>query len=227
MNTISHVAIIMDGNGRWAKKINKSRSYGHKKGAENIDQIVQSCINQKIKYLSLFALGFDNLKRPKSEIKFLFSLFKNFFEKNLDFFLKKNIKIKFIGEINLLPIDIKKIIKKTENYSKKKNNLNLIIAINYSSKHELLNAAKKTFKNNKKNIFSIKNFEKNLYTSGIPDPEILIRTGGYKRLSNFLLWQNSYSEIFFIEKFWPDFNRKDFLSILSKFKSIKRNFGNI
>ena len=226
MNSLSHVAIIMDGNGRWAELKNKSRKFGHLKGSENLKDIINFFLLNKIPYLTLFTFALDNWNRPKTETNYLFNLLKSFIKKNLNIFLEKNIKISFIGEKNYLSQDIKKIIKKTENLSKKNTGLNLIIALNYSSKHEILNAVKLSIKNNKKNI-SIRTFEKFLYTSNYPNPDILIRTGGHSRLSNFLLWQCSYSELFFLKKLWPDFNTGDLKKIINKFTKIKRNFGGI
>jgi len=226
MNSLSHIAIIMDGNGRWAESKKKSRKFGHLKGSENLKEIINYFIIKKIPYLTLFAFALDNWNRPKTETDYLFNLLKNFIKKNLHIFIKKNIKINFIGEKKNLSNDIKKLLKKTQSLSKKKSGLNLIIALNYSSKHEILNAIKKIKNNEKKNI-SIELFEKKLYTKNIPDPDILIRTGGRCRLSNFLLWQNSYSEIFFIKKLWPDFTSRDLEKIIKKFKVIKRNFGGI
>ena len=226
MNSLSHVAIIMDGNGRWAELRNKSRKFGHLKGSENLKDIINFFLLNKIPYLTLFTFALDNWSRPKTETNYLFNLLKSFIKKNLNIFLEKNIRISFIGEKNYLSQDIKKIIKKTENLSKKNTGLNLIIALNYSSKHEILNAVKLSIKNNKKNI-SIRTFEKFLYTSNYPNPDILIRTGGHSRLSNFLLWQCSYSELFFLKKLWPDFNTGDLKKIINKFTKIKRNFGGI
>ena len=226
MNSLSHVAIIMDGNGRWAELKNKSRKFGHLKGSENLKDIINFFLLNKIPYLTLFTFALDNWKRPKTETNYLFNLLKSFIKKNLNIFLEKNIRISFIGEKNYLSQDIKKIIKKTENLSKKNTGLNLIIALNYSSKHEILNAVKLSIKNNKKNI-SIRTFQKFLYTSNYPNPDILIRTGGHSRLSNFLLWQCSYSELFFLKKLWPDFNTGDLKKIINKFTKIKRNFGGI
>jgi len=225
MNSLSHVAIIMDGNGRWAQKKNKPRRHGHYYGTKNIYKIVNFCLKKKISYLTLFAFGLDNWKRPKSETDYLFFLFQDFIEKNLNLLLKKDIKIKFIGELSLLNETLIYLIKKTEKLSSSKNKLNLIVALNYSSKHEILNSFNQLIKQKKK--ISLDELSNNLYTSMIPDPDILIRTGGLSRLSNFLLWQSSYSEIFFCKKLWPDFNDKDLSKIISRFKNIKRNFGSI
>jgi len=225
MNALSHIAIIMDGNGRWAVSKKKARKFGHLKGTENILEIIKYCIKKKIPYLTLFAFGIDNWKRPKSEVFYIFSLLKKFLEENLKLIQKENIKINFIGEKKNIPIDIKKLIKQSELFTKDKKKLNLFIAINYSSKLEILSAIKKIVKNNSK--ITSKNLKNNLYTGKAPDPDILIRTGGHKRLSNFLLWQCSYTEFFFIRKLWPDFNVRDLKSIIFKFKNLKRNFGKI
>ena len=228
MNTLSHIAIIMDGNGRWAAKKKKSRKFGHLYGAKNIEKIAKFCIKKNISYLTLFAFSSDNWARPKLEISNLFFLFEEFFKKNLNRLLESNLKIKFIGENKNLPSKIKKIKTRVENLSKNNNGLNLIIALNYSSKNELINCFKKILKNKKKiKQINIDNINKNLYTNEIPDPDILIRTGGHKRLSNFLLWQISYTELFFIKKLWPDFNANDLNLIISKFSDIKRNFGGL
>lgn len=227
MNSVSHIAIIMDGNGRWAKLRNKPRKYGHFKGSENIHQIVDFCLNAKIPYLTIFAFGLDNWNRPKSETSYLFNLFEDFFNKYLDTLIKKKIKIRFIGEIKKLSQNIKKKIKNVENLTEKKKNLLLSIALNYSSRDEILNVANEIIKKKIKKKITEKIFEKYLYTYKTPDPDILIRTGGHLRLSNFLLWQNSYTEIFFIKKYWPDFNAKDLNKIIINFKKIKRNFGSI
>jgi len=226
MNMLSHVAIIMDGNGRWAKKKKKPRQYGHLNGTSNIKSIIPYFLKKKIPYLTLFAFALDNWSRPKIEIKYLLFLFKDFFKKNLNYLLEKNIKIKFVGENKYLPITVKKLIKKIEKETKNKKNLTITIAFNYSSKHEILNSIKEIIKKKQKKI-NVKTIEKYLYTSNIPDPDILIRTGSQIRISNFLLWQISYSEIFFIDKLWPDFGVNDLKKIISKFKKIKRNFGGL
>ena len=227
MNPLSHVAIIMDGNGRWAKKNNSPRKTGHLQGSKNIKNIAEFCIKKKILYLTLFAFSFDNWKRPASEIDYLFYLFENFIKQNLDVLLKKNIKINFIGEKIKISSKIKKLINEVEMVSKDKNGLFLTIALNYSSKHEITNSVNKLLLEKKNKKISILDIENNLYTSNIPNPDLLIRTGGYSRLSNFLLWQISYTELFFVKKFWPDFNSKDLNLIIKKYKMIKRNFGKV
>jgi len=225
MNPVKHVAIIMDGNGRWGIKHKKSRNSGHRAGLKTVERIIKSSIKNKIKHLTLYAFSTENWKRPKSEVNFLFTLLDTFIDQKIDEFNKQNIKLKIIGNISVLNIKLKKKLKRSEDITKKNNRLQINLALNYGSKTELLNAFKKLNKN-KQNI-NVKNIEKNLYTSNIPDPDILIRTGNTNRLSNFLLWQMAYSEIFFEKKLWPDFKEKDYNKILKKFRKIKRNYGNI
>ena len=224
MNPIKHVAIIMDGNGRWGIKHKKSRNLGHKAGLNTVEKIIKSTIQHKIKYLTLFAFSTENWKRPKNEINFLFNLLSNFIDRKINNFNKQKIKLKIIGNINKLETKLKKKLNKLELLTKNNNKLQVNLALNYGSKFELVDTLKKVKK--KKNI-SIKDIEDNLYTAKIPDPDILIRTGDTKRLSNFLLWQLAYSELFFEKKLWPDFNENDYKKILKKFQSIKRNYGNI
>ena len=223
MNKIRHLAIIMDGNGRWAKTKNKSRSYGHSKGLENLKNIIKKIVNLKIRYLTLYTFSYDNWKRSTVEIKYIFSLLDNYLNKNYLELKKKNISVKFIGEQSRLPLNIKKLINLYNNRNLKRPKLHINIAFNYSSKKELINAFK--FIKKKKLSINEKTVNKTLYTKLFPDPDLLIRTGGHKRLSDFLLWQLSYTEIFFVKKLWPDFNSKDLSDILSNFKIIKRNYG--
>jgi undecaprenyl diphosphate synthase len=225
MNPINHVAIIMDGNGRWGIKHKKSRNLGHRAGLNTVEKIIKSTIKSKIKYLTLYAFSTENWKRPQNEIKFLFKLLDSFIEKKIKEFNKKNIKLKIIGNINVFNKKLKIKLQKSEKLTKNNNRLQVNLALNYGSKSELINAFKK-LNRNKLNI-NIKNIEKNLYTSNIPDPDILIRTGSTNRLSNFLLWQLAYSEIFFEKKLWPDFKENDYNKILKKFRKTKRNYGNI
>ena len=224
MNLLNHVAIIMDGNGRWGIKHKNSRNEGHKAGLNTVEKIIKETIKQEIRYLTLYAFSTENWNRPKREINYLFKLLENFLTNKIEDLHKKNIKLNIIG--------VKNFSKKLNNllsFSEKKTSKNTILqinlALNYGSKFEILNAFKKINKNNDK--INEKNFLKYLYTKNIPDPELLIRTGNTKRLSNFLLWQLAYTEIFFEKKLWPDVNEKDYIRIIRKFKSIKRNFGNI
>ena len=225
MNPIKHVAIIMDGNGRWGLKHNKSRNYGHRAGLKTVEKIIKISIKEKIPYLTLFAFSTENWRRPQKEINFLLKLLESFLQTKLNKLIEQKIKLKIIGDKNKFPKRIKRIINHSEDKTKKNKKLYINLAINYGSKSEIVESIKRILKN-KQNV-SEKKISSNLYTSDIPDPDILIRTGNTKRLSNFLLWQLAYSEIFFEKKLWPDFNENDYLKILNKFKLIKRNFGRI
>ena len=225
MNQANHVAIIMDGNGRWALNRRKSRNYGHQQGLRTIEKIVDYAIKKKISYLTLFTFSSENWKRPKNEVNFLFKLLENYFKKNLLKVIRNGIKVKIIGDKSKLARNLRKIIKLAENKTKKNKKISVQLALNYGSKHEIINSLK--IINKKKQKITNENFEKNLYTSGLPNPDILIRTGGQRRLINFLLWQIAYAEIFFVNKMWPEFNKNDFQKILNTFKKIKRSFGRI
>ena len=224
MNHLNHVAIIMDGNGRWGLKHKNSRNAGHKVGLETLEKIIKETIKQKIKYLTLFAFSTENWRRPKKEITHLFKLLESFLIDKIDDLNKQNIKLNIIGVKNFSK-KINNLLKESEKKTSKNSKLQINLALNYGSKIELINAFKKLKKNNEK--INEKNLIKYLETKNIPDPEILIRTGNKKRLSNFLLWQIAYTEIFFEKKLWPDFNEKDYIKIIKKFKIIKRNFGKI
>jgi undecaprenyl diphosphate synthase len=225
MNPIKHVAIIMDGNGRWGIKHKNSRNAGHRAGLNSVKTIIDESIKENFKHLTLYTFSTENWKRPKNEINFLFNLLENFLTNKIDDLINKKIKLKFIGEINDLPKKLKKLIKISEKKTLNNLGLQVNVALNYGSKNELINSVKLI--NKKKLNINEKNIKKNLFTKDIPDPDILIRTGNTQRLSNFMLWQVAYSEIFFEKKLWPDFNNKDFKKILIKFKKIKRNFGSI
>ena len=225
MNHIKHVAIIMDGNGRWGIKHKNSRNLGHKSGLITVEKIIKSSVRNKIKYLTLYAFSTENWKRPKLEIKFLLNLLESFLKEKLDELDKNGIKLKIIGDTKKFPKKIQNNLKSAEKLTYNNKKLQLILALNYGSKNELVKAIK-TIKEKKIKI-NESSVDKNLYTKGIPNPDILIRTGNTNRLSNFLLWQLSYSEIFFVKKMWPDFNGRDYKSIIDKFKKIKRNFGKI
>ena len=224
MNPLQHVAIIMDGNGRWGLKHKKSRNAGHKAGLNAVEAVIKESIKNNIKHLTLFAFSTENWKRPKQEINYLFSLLETFLKNKIDELNEKNIKLKIIGRKNFSS-NLNKLLISSEKKTKKNNLLQINLALNYGSKFELINAFKKLNKN--KDTFTEKNLKKYLQTKNIPDPDILIRTGNKKRLSNFLLWQIAYSEIFFEKKLWPDFNRKDYNKIIKNYKKIKRNFGNV
>ena len=224
MNPLNHVAIIMDGNGRWGLKHKNSRNAGHKAGLKTVENIIRETIKNKIKYLTLYAFSTENWRRPKKEINYLFNLLENFLINRIEDLNNQNIKLKIIGDKNFSK-KLNKLIIFSEKKTSKNNKLQINLALNYGSKFELINSFKKLSKNKEK-INEI-NFEKYLQTKNIPDPDLLIRTGNTKRLSNFLLWQLAYSEIFFEKKLWPDFKIKDYNRILKSFKKIKRNFGSI
>ena len=220
MNKLNHVAFIMDGNGRWGRKKGKGRNFGHLKGVETVKKIVKSSISLKIPIITFYVFSSENWKRPKKEKFFLFRLIKNYFTREIQNIIKQDIKINIIGEIdNLLP-DIKSVLKKTSVLTNKNKKIIVNLAVNYGSKTEILNAFKKI----KKRI-TLKKFEKNLYTKNMPNPDILIRTGGHQRLSNFMLWQLAYAELFFLKKLWPDFNKRDLIKVINVYKKSKRNFG--
>ncbi len=222
MNTLNHVAFIMDGNGRWGKKIKKSRNFGHIKGVETLKKIVKSSIKLRIPIVTFYVFSSENWKRPKKEVNFLFKLIKTYFLKEIASVKSQGIKLNILGEIDKLNFDLKKVLKKSVDITRNNKKITVNLAINYGSKKEIL----QTFKKIKKKI-TLKSFEKNLYTKNMPQPDILIRTGGHNRLSNFMLWQLAYAEIFFLKKLWPDFTSTDLSKIIRRFKKIKRNFGGI
>ena len=224
MNKLNHIAFIMDGNGRWGMKRKKSRNFGHLNGVKVVKKIVKVSIKFQIPIITFYVFSTENWKRPKIEINYLFNLINLYFKKEIDSVIKNGIKINLIGNINKLPIKIKKSLKKTINMTKNNNKIIVNLAINYGSRSEIINSIKK-IKIIKK--INEKNFSKLLYTKNLPEPDILIRTGGQKRISNFLLWQIAYTEIYFLNKLWPDFNEKDLKKIIIDFKKIKRNFGAI
>jgi len=224
MNPIKHVAIIMDGNGRWGTNKGKSRNYGHKQGLKTVEKIIKESVKNKIKYLTLYAFSTENWKRPKNEINYLFSLLDNFLSNKIRELHQEKIKFFVIGKKRFNK-KLNKLLNYSEKLTYKNKRLQINLALNYGSKSEIIDAInfikKKNLKINEKNV------SENLYTKNIPDPDILIRTGNRKRLSNFLLWQLAYSEIFFEKKLWPDFNERDYNKILELFKKTKRNFGKI
>ena len=224
MNPLNHVAIIMDGNGRWGLKYKNSRNAGHKAGLNTVEKIIKETIKNNIKYLTLYAFSTENWKRPKKEVDYLFSLLETFLVRRIDELHKQNIKLKIIGVKNFSS-KLNNLLNKSEKKTSKNKRLQINLALNYGSKIELINAFKGLTKNNDK--ITEKNLTKYLQTKNIPDPDLLIRTGNKKRLSNFLLWQLAYSEIFFEKKLWPEFNKTDYNKIIKNYKSIKRNFGNV
>ena len=222
MNNLNHVAFIMDGNGRWGQKKNKSRNFGHLNGVKTVKKIVTSSVKLNIPIVTFFVFSTENWKRPKTEVNFLLNLIINYFKEELDSVISNGIKINIIGKVSKLPLKIKNILDKVIKATKKNNKITVNLAINYGSKDEIINAVKKI-----KYKIDIKTLEQNLYTRNLPNPDILIRTGGRKRLSNFMLWQLSYAEIYFLDKLWPDFNDRDLKKIVKNFKNVKRNFGSI
>ena len=224
MNSVKHVAIIMDGNGRWGIKHKKSRNLGHKEGLKIVEKIIKASIKNKIKYLTLYAFSTENWKRPKKEINFLFNLLENFLLSKISEFNKQNIKLKIIGK-KIFSKKINTLLNKSEKKTSRNKKLQINLALNYGSKSEIVHSFNIINKNKKR--INEKNIAKHLFTQNIPDPDLLIRTGNTQRLSNFLLWQLAYSEIFFEKKLWPDFNENDYNGVLKKYKKIKRNFGNI
>ena len=224
MNKLNHVAFIMDGNGRWGKRKNKGRNFGHLNGVKTVKKVVESSIKLQIPILTFYVFSTENWKRPQSEINFLFNLIISYFNKELKNVVSNGIKINIIGQINNLPLKIKSKLKEVIKLTKKNKKIIVNLAINYGSKIEIINAFKRL--KNKREI-SVNKLNKNLYTNNLPDPDILIRTGGHKRLSNFMLWQLAYAEIYFLDKLWPDFNENDLKKVLNNFKKVKRNFGSI
>ena len=222
MNKLNHIAFIMDGNGRWGKKKNKSRNYGHYFGVKTVKKIVEKSIKLKIPIVSFYVFSTENWRRPKKEINFLFKLIKNYFNVELPNVIKNGIKIKIIGEVKNLPKSLKVILKNTEKKTKHNKKITVVLALNYGAKKEILNSLKKSIKK-----ITEKEICKNLYTKNMPDPDILIRTGGRKRLSNFMLWQLAYTELYFLDKLWPDFSSKDLEKIIKSYHNIKRNYGGI
>ncbi len=222
MNKLNHVAFIMDGNGRWGQKKRKNRNFGHLNGVKTVKKIVESSGKLKIPILTFYVFSTENWSRPKSEINFLFNLIVNYFEKELDNVIANGIKINIFGKIDRMPTKIKVALKRAVKLTEKNNKIIVNLAINYGSKDEIVYAFKKI-----KNSMNIRSVEKNLFTKNLPFPDILIRTGGHKRLSNFMLWQLAYTEIYFLDKLWPDFNSRDLKKIVTHYKKVKRNFGSI
>ena len=224
MNPLNHVAIIMDGNGRWGLKYKNSRNAGHKAGLNTVEKIIKQTIKNKISFLTLFAFSTENWQRPRKEINYLFGLLENFLVNRIEELHRQNIKLKILGS-KKFSTKLNKLLNKSEKRTSKNTKLQINLALNYGSKTELINAFKRIKKS--KMIISETNLNRNLQTKNIPDPDLLIRTGNTKRLSNFLLWQLAYSEIFFEKKLWPDFNEKDYNRIIKEYKNVKRNFGKI
>ena len=229
-NEPEHIAIIMDGNGRWAKKRNESRLNGHIKARASVKESIELCVEKKIKYLSLFAFSTENWNRPKLEIKGLMKLLNNVIEQELNNLIDQNIKFLVIGDISPLPKSTRESINNAKEKTKNNNGLNLILAINYSGKWDILNAIKGMINGSERdylNNFNEKTFEKHLSTFNIPDPELIIRTSGEERISNFYLWQAAYSELYFTNILWPDFDKKELNNAIFEFKKRNRRFGKV
>ena len=224
MNNLNHIAFIMDGNGRWGLKKKGNRNYGHLEGVKIVQKIVEASIVLKIPIISFYVFSSENWKRPKSEINYLFNLINLYFNKEINNLIRNNIKIVISGRKKNLPFKIRSILKKTISKTRKNNKLIVNLAINYGSKNEIIDAVKKI--NEKSQNITESSIDRNLYSS-LPFPDILIRTGGQKRLSNFMIWQLAYTEIFFLDKLWPDFTAKELKKIISKYNKVKRNFGSI
>ena len=223
MNPLKHMAIIMDGNGRWGLKHKNSRNSGHKEGLKTVEMVIKFCIKKHIKFLTLYAFSTENWKRPIKERNYLFNLLELFLKEKLEKLNNEKIKIKILGEKNFSK-KLNNLLDFAEIKTRKNTKLQINLALNYGSKKEIAYAFKKL---NKKKKISENDISNSLFTKNIPDPEILIRTGNTQRLSNFLLWQIAYTEIFFEKKLWPDFKIEDLNRIVKKFSNIKRNFGNI
>ena len=224
MNNLNHIAFIMDGNGRWGLKRNKSRNHGHLEGVKTVKKIVEASIFLKVPIITFYVFSSENWKRPKSEINYLFNLIKIYFKKEINSIIKNNIKINILGRLKSLPPETRKTLTSTVKKTKKNKKLTVNLAINYGSRNEIIDSVKKLNLNSKK--INELNIKRNLYLD-LPFPDILIRTGGQKRLSNFMLWQLAYTEFFFLDKLWPDFSKNDLKKIIKKYQKIKRNFGGI
>ena len=221
-----HIAFIMDGNGRWAEKKGLPRFVGHSQGVKVIKKIVKSALNFRIKYITLFAFSTENWSRPKNEVDFLMKLFIDSIKTELEELSSKSVRLRFIGNIHNLNTNLKEVIKFAENKTKSNNKVILSIALNYGGKWDIVNATNQILTTN---IKKINESEFNNYTSlsTLPDPDLLIRTGGEHRISNFLLWNISYSELYFTDELWPDFDENSFKKIINVFDKRKRNYGNI
>lgn len=227
MNELAHLAIIMDGNGRWAQAKNKARREGHKAGANTVRDITIWCAKNTIKYLTLYAFSTENWKRPKTEVNFLMKLLLEYLKSEKKTYLDNNIRFKAIGDISLFNNPLKEMILDLEECTKNNTNLTQILALNYGGRDEILRCFKKISHRYSDQIISEKIIQENLDTAEIPDVDLLIRTGGEQRISNFLLWQISYAELHFTQTFWPDFNTQELEAIIANFKQRARRFGGL
>jgi undecaprenyl diphosphate synthase len=222
-----HVAIIMDGNGRWAQKRKLPRLFGHKEGAKTVERVLEIAIKRGIRYLTLYAFSTENWKRPKEEVEGLFSLLKNYLTKKSGDLQQNDIRLRFAGRIESLPEDVRMAMVKVQKETSNCKTLDLILCINYGGRQEIIDAARKLLDIYSSNIDEIDevSFRSCLYLPDVPDPDLIIRTSGEMRLSNFLLWQSSYSELFFTETLWPDFSEKDFDEALESYAKRQRRYG--
>ena len=227
-----HIGFILDGNGRWASDRSLPRSVGHKKGAENVETILKSCKDLQISNVTLYAFSTENWNRPVFEVKALMKLFQYYLKKKLTMLYQENVKVVVIGDIRPFPKVIKDYIKNLQELTKNNDGMLLNLALNYGGRSEIVRATKaivKSFSDGKVRLEDIDEnmFTKYLYTRGQNDPDLIIRTAGEKRLSNFLLWQSAYSELYFIEKNWPEFSQEDLIVALDEFKSRRRKYGSL
>ncbi len=226
-----HLAVIMDGNRRWAKLNNLSTKFGHKEGAQRVTDLVRNCVSLGIKYLSIYAFSTENWKRDKKEVDYLMNLLVDFIVQELDYLHKNDVKITLMGNIEDLPSKTKKEVERSIELTKNNKTLHLNIALSYGSRNEIINAVKSIvndYENDNINIDELneEKFKDYLFTKGMPDPDLLIRTSGEIRLSNFLLYQLAYTEFYFTDVLWPDFNKEELLKAIRNFQSRKRRFGN-
>jgi undecaprenyl diphosphate synthase len=228
----SHIAIIMDGNGRWAKKRNMPRAFGHKQGAKSVRAITTACAELGVKYLTLYAFSTENWKRPEQEVGFLMKLLSDYLDKETKTLIKNNVRLMTIGEIDMMDPHLCKKLKDVKKLTSKNTGLKLVLALNYGSKREITRAVRSIaadVKNKKIRVSDINEelISKRLYTAGIPDPDLLIRTSGEIRVSNFLLWQIAYSEIYVTDVLWPDFGKNNLMLALEEYSSRERRYGGI
>ncbi len=221
-----HVAIIMDGNGRWAKRRGLPRVFGHREGAKTVERVIDIARDNKIKWLSLFAFSTENWNRPKEEVEAIMSLLVEYINTKVPSLIERDVKLRFMGRREGLPEMIIKTMEEGENATKHCKTMNLIVALNYSGKAEIVDAAKKIAKEGKTDITE-EDFRKYLYIPEMPEPDLLIRTSGEKRISNFMLWELAYTELFFTETLWPDFDEEDFAQALYEYQSRERRFGRV
>lgn len=230
MNIPKHVAIILDGNGRWAKKHKKPRNFGHLKGSENVEAICKEGSDIGIEYITVYAFSTENWKRPKKEVDALMKLLTDYLNKSITESKKNNMRVRVIGDISILSKKMQESIKKLEESSKNNTGLNLQVAINYGGRDEIIRSIKKLAIELKENTISYSDIDEKLVesyldTNGIPEPDLLIRTSGEQRLSNFLLWQLAYSEFYFTDVFWPDFNKDELIKAIEYYNGRDRRFG--